>query len=330
MQMQLLMFDRCMDTFKSAERRAFGVEPNLECDRVHICRRRRPEWDEILAQSGGYHLPKASTIIEVPPLPDIIHSVKGDLSHFPYLGTLEEMIWAVPYSRALGGGLENTERLTQWLDHQKLSSENLILLHQETHDEELERVFEKTFHPNFFPILRSAPNCVSISPGYSVYDDGSMCRHHQLYNMWRSIDFFVRACASGVPCIPSLGWNLKEDLDRIAEWLNAHPALQYVAMNAQTLSVSQFAMVSAAMKYIENKARKLRWVVFGGQRISEFLNANGFGGRLHLVTTTHIQKANAGRSLDVSYQPYSKVERFLGNYRIMAKTFGHYTAPPRV
>ncbi|MES2460832.1 MAG: hypothetical protein V4671_09620 [Armatimonadota bacterium] len=312
----------CSETFRGIDARNFGVEPDLLCANVQNCCGRRTDWPVVLERTLGYTLPRAGTIADVPDLPNVIHSFKGDMSHIPYIGALEGMVWAMRYSRALAGTLKSTTRLSEWMRNQKLSTEKLVLFHQETRDKDLERLFKRTFLPNFFPTVGAVSNCLMVSPGYSVYDNGSMCRHHQLYNLWRSIDFFVRACDHGIPCVPSLGWNLKVDLERIAEWLNLHPSLRYVAINCQTIRQNQFGDIADALSYIESMSRELRWVVFGGPKIIEYLSARGFGERLHLVTTRHVEATKAGTNLDASHYVQDRRERFLNNYHTVAKTFG--------
>src|SRR5260221_220284 len=118
MQLELPLYDQCSGAFKGEERRAFGVEPNLSCDRVKVCCKRLPGWVEILAQSQGYHLPSADMVLPIPDLPEIIHSIR---SYRTFMSVLKGEAWAVPYLRALGGNLRSADRLKVWLARQDLA-----------------------------------------------------------------------------------------------------------------------------------------------------------------------------------------------------------------
>ena len=321
-QLELDMLGNCCSgNFKPVERDIFGVEPNLECDKVTTCCVGLPDWHEIQVQSGGYHFPCTTNIPSIPSLPKIISSIKWGNSHLKYKPALGKSVWAVPYSSVLKGDLKNTQQLNGWLEQKDLIREPLVLLHQETHDDYLARLYPKTFDPNFFTAINSAPNCITIAPGYSVYDDGTMCRHYQLLNMKRSVEFFVRACESGVPCIPYFGWNLPEDLSRIAKWVNAHPTLRYVAINTQTLGKNAYDKLATEMKVIEAASRPLQWVVFGGRVVIKHLSANGFADRLSLVTSALFHAANVKRSYDKTFYSTDQVELFKHNYDVAMDAF---------
>jgi len=313
------MFPKCADTFKLSEQKEFGVEPEATCDVKEVCCRTLPGWLEIVANtgSGGYRFRTTTNVVKMPCLPSFICAIDGDQGHRPYMEAVKDRTWAVKFQRAIAGDLNNTGRLKHWRHRQGIPEGKRLVLHQESDDADLERFHKKTLHPNFFSILRASPNTICVSPGYSVYDDGSMCRHQQLLNMKRSFDFFILASDNGVPCIPCLGWNLREDLSRIAQWINAHPKLCYVAINAQTLRRDQFTKLCRDMTDVERDSRPLRWVVFGGRRVVEHLNGCGFNKRLTLITAMPIQRARAGRAIDTTFHSDNKIELFLYNHATM-------------
>ncbi len=77
------------------------------------------------------------------------------------------------------------------------------------------------------------------------------------------------------------------------------------------------------MRHIEERARTFRWVIFGGPKVSEHLQAKGFADRLHLVTTTHIQATKAGRKLDAAYSPRDEMDLLVHNYQFVKDTFNN-------
>lgn len=323
-QLDLGMYRKCSDTFKNVEKKVFGVEPELFCDKIKNCCKNIDNWDAILNQSG-YVLEKTSKITKINNIPKIIHSIKGDRSHIGFLDEAYNGAWALPYTRALGGTLKDSCKLREWLKHQEIPNNILKIFHQETHDTDLDRIIDKTYHPSFFNFFKTIDNFICISPGYSIYTNNTMCRHNQLLNLARSINYFVRASQNNIPCVPSIGWNLKEDLFRISEWINHHKKLNYVCINCQTLRRWQYDSCIDDMVFIEGKSRPLKWIVFGGIKIVERMFERGFSGRIHLVTTSHIQGAKAGKKLLLS-SCNSKKELLEYNYNEIVNVFERHNA----
>lgn len=312
----------CSGTFSPTECARFGEEHDLPCDVVKPCRRSLPNWEVTLSHADGYELPITPNVVPVPMLPKVVHTIKGDQRHHEFLRAVKDNIWATTYQRAIAGDLYRTQRLNEWRGRQRIPATKRLLLHQETNDAELEKLFHKTYHPNFFPIIQASPNNILVSPGYSVYSDRSMCRHLQLLNLKRSADFFKRASEHGLPCIPCFGWNLRQDLVRIAEWVNAHPDLRYIAINCQTLKrKAQYPKLCEEIAFIEQFSRPLHWIVFGGVRAVTYLQQGGLTGRITLVTAEAAAKANSGRSLDKQYRSPSKAALFQRSQAMIEAAF---------
>lgn len=181
----------------------------------------------------------------------------------------------------VGGYLSNNfSKVRNWRKHYGVSSSYPILLHQESHDPLQERLWLRLREPEAFTILDQLGSYVLVTPGYSVYDDGSMCEVRQTLNIRRSLRDAARANQAGVPAIPTIGWNRHRnaDLQFLGEWCKRQGnLLNMIAVNAQTGSLGkETAALIAGMTQLEETAgRTYSWVVFGGRRrieqISEFI-----------------------------------------------------------
>lgn len=163
--------------------------------------------------------------------------------------------------------------------------DSTLLLHQESLDQLQDRFGRALQQKRFFDLVKVlGGRLVFISPGYSVYDDGTMCPLRQVLNLRRSLLEAARANRAGFASIPTLGWSSQraEDLDFVATWLRRQNGkVRVLAINAQTgkSSDSLALALGAGMREIENRTGlSYRWVVFGGRRrvdlISEFIPRN--------------------------------------------------------
>jgi hypothetical protein len=179
----------------------------------------------------------------------------------------------------IGGILSaNRAKLTTWRTTYGVHRDCVLLVHQESLDPLQERFGTFLDRCDSFELLNLlGGRLVFVSPGYSVYDDGSMCPVRQVLNMRRSL--FDAACANraGLPSIPTLGWNSKrpEDIAFLSNWLARQGRkVRTLAVNAQTGTASNALAVAlgSGMAEIERQAgRAFHWVVFGGRKRTEAL-----------------------------------------------------------
>lgn len=179
----------------------------------------------------------------------------------------------------IGGILSSDSlKLTRWRRTYGIHTNCVLLVHQESLDKWQERLGQKLDHPPFFGLFKQiGGRVVFVSPGYSVYDDGSMCPLRQTLNMRRSLHVAAIANRAGIPSIPTLGWNSNrpEDITFLSHWLSRQGRkVQVVAVNAQTGTANCKLAVALGqgMAEIEHQTgRALRWVVFGGRKRIETL-----------------------------------------------------------
>lgn len=183
----------------------------------------------------------------------------------------------------IGGILsKNGPKLAAWRQSYGISSATALLVHQESIDRLQERLGVAAGDQDFFDHLRLlGGRIVFVSPGYSVYDDGSMCPVRQVLNMRRSLHEAARANRAGLPAIPTLGWNARrpEDLEFLADWLKRQGRyVRTLAVNAQTGTSSNalgLALGSGMVELERLADSSFHWVVFGGRKkveaICEFL-----------------------------------------------------------
>lgn len=174
----------------------------------------------------------------------------------------------------IGGILsKNGPKLAAWRRSYGISLKTTLLLHQESLDRLQERLGIAAGDEDFFDHLRLLRGrIVFVSPGYSVYDDGSMCPVRQVLNMRRSLLEAAKANCAGIPAIPTLGWHAlrPEDLEFLADWLKRQGGkVRALAVNAQTGTSSNALglVLGSGMAEIERMTeRSYRWVVFGGRK----------------------------------------------------------------
>jgi len=183
----------------------------------------------------------------------------------------------------IGGILSSNERkLISWRTTYGIGFKANLLVHQESLDRLQDRLSLALEEASAFELIKWLGDpIIFVSPGYSVYDDGSMCPIRQVLNIRRSLLEAAKANRAGLPSIPSLGWNSnrQEDIDFLAGWLvRQEGKVRTVAVNAQTgTSTNTLALVlGSGMAEIERRSgRKFHWIVFGGRRkielISEFI-----------------------------------------------------------
>jgi hypothetical protein len=169
----------------------------------------------------------------------------------------------------VGGILSlNVEKVAGWRKKRDIPASKRVLLIQETKDKDLESLFPATLRSEFFPTLARLRKIILVSPGHSVYDDGTMCEWLQLLNLKRSIFFTYMANLHGIPCVTCIGWNRhrRRDLERLAEWLlRQGDKVTHLAVNAQTGGPELWGALIEGMCYLEaTTGRSYHWLIVGG------------------------------------------------------------------
>lgn len=148
-----------------------------------------------------------------------------------------------------------------------------VLLHQESLDFWQEKLALASERPGYFQRIGDIGNpLVYVAPGFSVYDDGTMCPVGQVLNLRRSLLAAARANAAGLPTVPTIGWcrDRPSDITFIAGWLRRQgDKVTTIAVNAQTArrNMSLTMSLGQGMLEIESQANsKYRWLVFGGRK----------------------------------------------------------------
>lgn len=189
----------------------------------------------------------------------------------------------------IGGILSlNQEKLRAWRTKYGIRNHCWLLIHQESRDHLQDRLSEKTKDSRFLSVLRAVGlRTVFITPGYSVYDDGTMCPVRQVLNIRRSLREAAWANQNGFPAVPTIGWNSHRstDLEYLASWATKQGEfLTTLAVNAQTGTNSDALTTKLAEGIVEIErlsSRQFQWIVFGGRRRIEILS--GFIPRHRLV-----------------------------------------------
>ena len=271
--MQRPLFGTCRDGASEVDADHFGVEGYCTCPASGGCYTPdvRPELIQVLTAVEGLDFPDFPHKVPIGPFPEAVRTIPGD-SHLPFrIGPLGPVL-ATRYTQI--GGLRpkskviDAAKVAMWRQKRGIPGPTRLVLIQETKDEELESLFPATLWPGFFPALAMLGNTVLVSPGYSVYDDGTMCEWLQLLNLKRSIFFAYQANLHGLPCIPCIGWNKNRpmDLERLAEWLRRQgDKVTHLAVNAQTGGNELWAALVNGMAFLESATgRTYHWLVVGG------------------------------------------------------------------
>lgn len=94
-------------------------------------------------------------------------------------------------------------------------------------DKRLERLWEwRLVH---VPLIADAGYALWVPPSYSNYLDRP--RTEFLVNAKRSLTYFALLQRHGVPTMPRIAWIIEYDARRFARWVNANPAVEWVALD---------------------------------------------------------------------------------------------------
>jgi hypothetical protein len=85
-----------------------------------------------------------------------------------------------------------------------------------------------------------------------------------LYNLKRSLVFFSMLQWAGVPTLPRLAWLCEGDVERVAEWCNAQPRLQMVALDLAVKQPEEWVRQVALLQRFDSlTGKRLRFLVHG-------------------------------------------------------------------
>lgn len=269
--MQRPLFGTCRDGASQVDSDHFGVEGYCTCPASGGCYTpgARPELIQVLTAVEGLGFPDLPHKVPIGPFPEAVRTIPGDSPLSFRIGPLGPVI-GTRYTQIGGLRLKMIDiaKVAAWRSKRGIPDYKRVVLMQETKDKVLESLFPATLRPEFFPALAQIGNVVLVSPGYSVYDNGTMCEWLQLLNVKRSIFFAYQANLYGLPCIPCIGWNKNRprDLERLAEWLQRQgDKVTHLAVNAQTGGNELWAALVNGMAFLENATgRTYHWLVVGG------------------------------------------------------------------
>lgn len=290
--MQPVLFWGCRDSVPEAVANYYGILGHHICPAKGGCYlpNLHPEVYEMLSAIESLEFPNLENWVPIGQIPELIRTVPGDYT-LPFRISALGSTVATKYTEI--GGLRSrtidNNKIKCWRSARRISQETRVLLLEESKDRMLEALSPATFNPMFFPSLAGIGNVVLVSPGYSVYDDGSMCEWLQLLNMTRSIHFAYMANQYGLPCVPCIGWNRfrSRDLERLAEWLiRQGEKVTHLAVNAQTGGEQLWSPLADGMYYLESKTRmQYHWVVFGGTNSLHVISSKLPSSRISLVSS---------------------------------------------
>ena len=297
----LLGLPTCKDCTPEVEALEFGVDERHYCDgKECFNRENRTDYETRLLHVEGLLLPEIIDRVPIPALDSTIVSHNFDtgliISPAVYGSAVAIPYWRVPGLLSLNPALSMDFRTRYGL-----SEAQLLVLHGEGRDRQLEKLFVRSCDPRFFDVCASLAPVMLIAPGYSVYSDGSQCRRWQPYNLKRSAKFFSNTNSYGLPCIPWVASNHDRDTERICEWLNHHQhhSINHVAVNFQTKGLGVLKENILFAKAIEaGSSRQIHWLVFGvASETSMRQVAQSLSGALTFVTSKPMQRGRAGRSI---------------------------------
>lgn len=293
-------FPTCTDCTSKAEALEFGVDERHYCDGKNcFTREKRADYEYRLELIEGLQFPEVIDQVAIPTLDSTIISYNFD-AHLAISRSVYGSAIGVPYWRVPDLLSRKSVVATDFRSRFGLDKDQLLVLHGEGQDNELEKLFRRSCDPRFFEACASLSPVLLIAPGYSVYSDGSQCRRWQPYNLKCSAKFFSDANNHGLPCIPWIASNHNRDTERICEWLNnQHQTICYIAVNFQTKGSKVLNENIRFAKTIETAStRKIHWLIFGiASEASMRQVAQSLTGELTFVTSKPIQRGGARRSI---------------------------------
>lgn len=218
------------------------LEPCGAADSAEAC---LPHWGA--SEFGGEHvlhpsLPWTHEYLESVQGPGFstVHAQPVDLPALPaYLpqirvrsslrGYLDEAIYAVRAKEVIGRRRHVLPAATLRSQVGLRAQQKLALLLFDN-DEILERLWNEG--ARLVPEIADAAYDLVISPSYSTWSPRP--RPEFLYNVKRSLIVFRALQLTGARAVPRVAWAIEHDVRRFADWLDANPAVELVALDWST------------------------------------------------------------------------------------------------
>jgi hypothetical protein len=112
------------------------------------------------------------------------------------------------------------------------------------------------------PRIAAAGYAPCVPPSYSNYLDRP--RTEFLVNAKRSLAYFALLQTHGVPTMPRVAWIIEHDARRFATWVNANPAVEWVALDVACTSVPGWRREMRLLALFDRLTnRRLRYLIHG-------------------------------------------------------------------
>ena len=261
----------CYDQINQADADRFQIPNGIsckykECGAPSNSESAREQWERCWDDSALDFLKESPRVILPPCVPNLM--AREVLPAFARYNVIAAKITDI------GGFLSfNPSKLDKWRQRYGIPRRTTVLIHQESLDKVQEKIASVIESGKFFDLARRlGSNLIFGAPGYSVYDDDSMCPIKQVANLRTSLLPAALANRAGLLSIPTIGWNKSRprDIEFIAEWLRRQGSkVNTLAVNAQTgtHSTKLCEELTEGILEIERQAsREFHWVVFGGRK----------------------------------------------------------------
>jgi Domain of unknown function (DUF4417) len=179
--------------------------------------------NEFIESVGGPHFDGPALPVDIPSLPEFLPPIKPIEA---LAGHLHEPIYAVSAETVIGKRKELL-RADEIRETLRLSEKQKIVLLLFGKDRFIERLWNQAQH--LFPQLVDCNFDLLVGPSYSTYLPRP--RPEFIYAVKRSLLMFQAFQELGIPAILRIAWVIEYDALRIAQWVNAHPAVTTVALD---------------------------------------------------------------------------------------------------
>lgn len=162
-----------------------------------------------------------------------------------------------------------------------------------------DRVLEDLWTERFLLIgpIAAAGYAFCVPPSYSNYTDRP--RTQFLYNIKRSLEFFQLLQIHGVPTMPRLAWLIEHDVRRCADWIEANPVVEMVALDLAGSSPRGWQRELRLLASFDSRTgRRLSYLIHGPGVEHRFFDLYRLLGmdRVHLTNSRAIAKPPPGGS----------------------------------
>jgi hypothetical protein len=145
-------------------------------------------------------------------------------------------------------------------EHTSLSAETQVVLLLFDHDELLERLADRW--EQSVAEIAAGGYALVLPPSFSLWERGR--RPDNLLSLRRSKLALARLQDAGVNAIARVGWVEMRDVERLAEWVLANPAVETVALDLMTYKEKSFDhAVSLLSQFDRLTGERLRYIING-------------------------------------------------------------------